>query len=63
VANSLRDCRVGGGYTLEQLAQAVGSSKAYMWQLENKDDPDPGIKLAIKISQILDEPVEKIFPQ
>lgn len=62
MGNRLRECRKGGGYTLEHLAAEVGSSKSYMWQLENKPDPDPGVKLAIRISQVLKEPVEKIFP-
>lgn len=29
------------GLTLEQLAQATGSSKSYMWEIENKDVARP----------------------
>ena len=27
--------------TLEQLAQASGSAKSYIWELENKNPPSP----------------------
>lgn len=40
---------MGKGLTLEQLAQATGSSKSYIWELENKDPPRPS---AEKLSEI-----------
>lgn len=36
--NELRRAR---GLTLDQLAQASGSSKSYMWEIENKDVARP----------------------
>ncbi len=62
MGNYVKQCRQARGMTLEELGERVGSSKAYMWQLENKDDPDPGVKLAVKIAKVLNFPVEEIFP-
>ena len=59
--NRIKPYRQGFGWTLEQLAEKVGSSKAYMWQLENKDDPDPGVKLSIKLAQAFGVSVEHLF--
>lgn len=59
--NRIKSYRQGFGWTLEQLAEKVGSSKAYMWQLENKDDPDPGVKLSIKLAQAFGVSVEHLF--
>lgn len=61
MANALKKYRLGSGFTLEELADKVGSSKAYMWQIENKDDPDPGVKLAIKLATAFGISVENLF--
>ena len=45
----IKELRTGKGLTLEQLAQATGSSKSYIWELENKDPPRPS---AEKLSEI-----------
>jgi transcriptional regulator with XRE-family HTH domain len=45
----IKELRMGKGLTLEQLAQATGSSKSYIWELENKDPPRPS---AEKLSEI-----------
>ncbi len=45
----IKELRTEKGLTLEQLAQATGSSKSYIWELENKDPPRPS---ADKLSQI-----------
>lgn len=37
----IRDLRRARGLTLEQMAQATGSSKSYMWEVENKDVARP----------------------
>lgn len=57
----LKSIRKSQGLTLQELADKVGSSKAYMWQLENKQDPDPGVKLGIKLAKALCTTVEKLF--
>lgn len=45
--NELRRAR---GLTLEQLAQASGSSKSYMWEIENKDVARPSAEKLEKIA-------------
>jgi transcriptional regulator with XRE-family HTH domain len=48
--NELRRAR---GLTLEQLAQASGSSKSYMWEIENKDVARPSAEKLEKIAASL----------
>lgn len=40
--------------SLEQLAELTGSSKSYIWELENKDDPKPSAEKIGKIAAVLD---------
>jgi len=51
----LRKVRTRRNKTLEELAKAVGSSKAYIWQLENKKNANPSAELLLKISAFLGE--------
>ena len=45
----VRELRLKRGLTLEALAERVGSSKSYMWEIENKDVARPS---AEKLQQI-----------
>jgi transcriptional regulator with XRE-family HTH domain len=45
----IKDLRTKNGLTLDQLAQETGSSKSYIWELENKNPPRPS---AEKLSAI-----------
>lgn len=47
--------------TLQQLADAVGTSKAYIWQLEQKENPQPRVGLAVRIANALGAQVSSIF--
>ena len=47
----LRKIRTSKNKTLEELAKAIGSSKAYVWQLENKKNAKPSAELLLKISK------------
>lgn len=49
----LRKVRTSRNKTLEELATAIGSSKAYVWQLENKKNAKPSAELLLKISNYL----------
>lgn len=51
----LRKARTDRHQTLEQLAEAIGSSKAYVWQLENKKNAKPSAELLLKIANYLGE--------
>lgn len=44
----IKELRTKMGLTLDQLATETGSSKSYIWELENKDPPRPSAeKLAV----------------
>lgn len=51
----LRKVRTSRNKTLEELANAIGSSKAYVWQLENKKNAKPSGELLLKIANCLGE--------
>ena len=46
----LRNIRVERKKTLGELADAIDSSKAYIWQLENKKNAKPSAKMLLKIA-------------
>ncbi|CAN7589665.1 helix-turn-helix domain-containing protein [Neorhizobium sp. LjRoot104] len=50
----LRKRRIEKSFTLEGLAEKVGSTKAYIWQLENKRPAKPSGELLLKIAQVLE---------
>jgi len=47
----IRELRKAQGLTLDQLATKAGSSKSYIWELENNNPPRPS---AEKLSDIAD---------
>ena len=49
----IRDLRKEKGLTLDQLAALSGSSKSYVWELENKDPPRPSAEKIAKIAEAL----------
>jgi transcriptional regulator with XRE-family HTH domain len=52
-SEKLRKLRVENDLTLDQLGEALGSSKAYVWQLENKKNARPSADLLLKIAATL----------
>lgn len=50
----LRKRRTEMGLTLEALADRIGTTKAYIWQLENKTPARPSGELLLKIASVLD---------
>lgn len=54
----LRQLRNSRNLTLEGLAEKVGSSKAYIWQLENKPSAKPSAELLLKLADALSEAPE-----
>lgn len=54
-SEKLRKVRTSRKKTLEELATAIGSSKAYVWQLENKKNAKPSAELLLKIANYLGE--------
>lgn len=49
------------GLTLEELADAIDSSKSYIWELENKDDINPTADKVTKLAGALKVPVEYLL--
>jgi len=57
-SEKLRSLRLAHNMTLEELARVVGTSKAYMWQLENKKHARPSAELLLKIAGHFDQSPE-----
>jgi transcriptional regulator with XRE-family HTH domain len=49
----IKELRTAQKLTLEQLAQETGSSKSYIWELENKDPPRPSAEKLADIAKAL----------
>lgn len=47
--------------TLDQLAEATGSSKSYIWELENKNPPRPSAEKLSAIAKALGVTVDYLF--
>jgi transcriptional regulator with XRE-family HTH domain len=56
--DKLRRLRTNRSLTLEALAEKIGSSKAYIWQLENKPNAKPSGELLLKLAAVLGEAPE-----
>lgn len=57
----VREMRKKRGLTLERLAERVGSSKSYMWEIENKDVARPSAEKLALIATALDTTVEYLL--
>lgn len=53
LGDKIRELRKAKGLTLEQLGDATGSSKSYIWELENRSPPRPSIDKIAKIAAVL----------
>jgi transcriptional regulator with XRE-family HTH domain len=53
LGDKVRDLRKKKGLTLEELANAIGSGKSYIWELENKGVKRPSAEKLNKIAKIL----------
>ncbi|MCZ4093357.1 helix-turn-helix domain-containing protein [Sinorhizobium psoraleae] len=49
----IKELRTKKGLTLDQLAATTGSSKSYIWELENKDPPRPSAEKLAAIAAAL----------
>lgn len=49
----IKELRTKKGLTLDQLATETGSSKSYIWELENKDPPRPSAEKLAAIAAAL----------
>ena len=65
MANSLgekiRRLRKEKNQTLDKLAELTGSSKSYIWELENKSPPRPSAEKLAKIAEQLDTTIDYLL--
>lgn len=48
----IKELRLYNGLTLEEVAARIGTTKNYVWQLEDKTDSRPSGKLLLDISTL-----------
>lgn len=53
LGDKIRELRKAKGLTLEELGDATGSSKSYIWELENRNLPRPSMDKIAKIAAVL----------
>lgn len=53
----LRELRKGKGLSLDRLAEATGTSKSYLWELENREMPRPSGEKLAALAKALDSTV------
>lgn len=58
LGDRIRALRKERGLTLDQLADQTGSSKSYIWELENKNPPRPSADKLLKIADQLGTTIE-----
>jgi len=63
LGDKIRTLRKEKKLSLEQLAELTDSSKSYIWELENKDDPKPSAEKIAKIAAELDVTTEFLLTE
>jgi transcriptional regulator with XRE-family HTH domain len=58
LGDKIRALRKQKKLSLERLAELTDSSKSYMWELENKDTPNPSAEKVARIAAALDVTTE-----
>ncbi|MBF0144467.1 MAG: helix-turn-helix transcriptional regulator [Magnetococcales bacterium] len=53
LSEKIKRLRKEKGLTLEQLGELTGSSKSYIWALENQNPPRPSAEKIQKIAEVL----------
>jgi len=53
LAAKIKELRLKKGLSLQDLADAVGASKAHIWDLEQKRATNPTVELLTKLSSVL----------
>ena len=57
----LRSLREAKGLTLQQVADAVGCTKAYIWELEMKDGQRPTAERVLALSKVFGVTMEDLM--
>lgn len=61
LGDRVREQRRKRGLTLEALAEKVGSSKSYMWEIENKEVARPSAEKLAQIAAALETTTEYLL--
>lgn len=61
IAAKLKELRLRKGMSLQAVADAVGASKAHIWDLETERAKNPTIELLVKLSRCFDVSVADII--
>ena len=57
---NLKTNRLRKGYSLQKLADAIGASKAHIWDLETGRATNPSLEVLQKLSSVLDVPIASL---
>ena len=57
----LRALRKAKAYSLDRLAELTGSSKSYIWELENREVPKPRGEKLLWLARALDTTVDALI--
>ena len=63
LGEKIRALRKQKKLSLEQLAELTDSSKSYIWELENKDEPKPSAEKIGKIAAVLEVTTEFLLTE
>ncbi len=63
LGDKINKLRKEKGLTLDQLGERTGSSKSYIWELENKNPPRPSADKLSKIAAQLGVTIEYLLDQ
>lgn len=63
LGEKIQKLRKGKGLTLDQLATLTGSSKSYIWELENKNPPRPSAEKIARIAQHLEVEIDYLLDE
>ena len=61
LGSKIKELRGQKGYTLKKLADLTGSSKSYIWELENRNPPRPSAEKISKIAEQLGVTMEYLL--
>lgn len=61
LAQRLKELRLKKKDSLQDVADAVGASKAHVWELETGKSKNPSIELVTKLAQHYDVPVAQLM--
>lgn len=63
LGEKLKTLRTGRKLSLQDLADQSGSSKSYIWELENRDLPKPSGEKLAAIARVLDVTVDYLLDE